>query len=208
MLRPGRPLSAHPLPLRPATIDRSRPNPMPATHLLTCSCGRAAEVEPSQAGEQVTCECGARLDVPALRRLRELPRANDVDTSSAPPPAWGFRQGVLTAGLLAAAALAGAGAYVWAQQPPLPEGFDPQAREEFVDRSLEQMTPAEAYQHWTLNYREMRELAEMTDPRADAQRRQIQQMRLYSGSLWAAAGVVAVVTIIVYFAAGVGPRPR
>ncbi len=44
-------------------------------YLLSCSCGQQTPVSVSQAGETVRCVCGAQLEVPTLRRLKELPPA-------------------------------------------------------------------------------------------------------------------------------------
>lgn len=57
-----------------------------ATHLLGCSCGRQHRVAPAQAGQWLDCECGHPLAVPSIRRVRELPLAQEEDSLDDTPP--------------------------------------------------------------------------------------------------------------------------
>ena len=63
---------------------------------LPCECGRYVLIEPTQAGESVVCQCGRKLQVPALRALRQLA---SVQVDSLPPaaPRWTPAQGLLFA---------------------------------------------------------------------------------------------------------------
>lgn len=51
---------------------------------LTCTCGRAIPVEVSQAGQTVQCSCGAKLEVPTMRLIRNLPVADSVVPAAKP----------------------------------------------------------------------------------------------------------------------------
>jgi hypothetical protein len=51
---------------------------MMADYLLPCSCGRKVPVSTRHAGHTVRCQCGVELEVPTLRGLSELERAESV----------------------------------------------------------------------------------------------------------------------------------
>ena len=69
-------------------------------YLLPCPCGREIPVETTQAGEQITCECGESLEVPTMRDLRVLKRAEAPAAAARPASTWGARQAVLLLGAL------------------------------------------------------------------------------------------------------------
>ncbi|MHC4405869.1 MAG: hypothetical protein ACYTG0_40010, partial [Planctomycetota bacterium] len=77
---------------------------MSAKYLLPCSCGQKIPVGATQAGGGLRCECGAELEVPALRELTQLDRAEVKPTRRAPAPSWGSRQSVFFLGLVVMAA--------------------------------------------------------------------------------------------------------
>ena len=77
----GGPLAVRqPLPIEPITNSNNTLQPhkfsMP-TYLLTCECGLDMPVQVAQAGDQLTCSCGARITVPNLRDVKQLPLADD-----------------------------------------------------------------------------------------------------------------------------------
>jgi hypothetical protein len=89
-------------------------------YLLNCSCGQKVSVSKRQAGHSVRCSCGNELEVPTLRALAELERA-DAGASPAATRAWNDRQRlafVLAAGSLGIGLLAG---YFAVRLPPMPE---------------------------------------------------------------------------------------
>lgn len=65
-------------------------------HLVPCECGQAVAVETTQAGDDVTCACGRQVSVPALRSLRQLPRADAV-ADKPKVRGWSSTQGALFA---------------------------------------------------------------------------------------------------------------
>ncbi|TWT30164.1 hypothetical protein KOR34_47220 [Posidoniimonas corsicana] len=173
---------------------------MATKHLLPCDCGKSIRVEPSQAGDRVVCECGAELDVPPLRQLRDLPL--DVQPGDAPSARgggeWSFRAGVLTAGLLIAAVLAGLGGWWWATEPPMPGGFDPNATAQRMEGLVDQMNAKQAYKQWVEFYSLNRPLAPVTDPRTQAAIDHVRHMRLVRTTLVIAGAVVAVLSLLLF----------
>ena len=173
-------------------------------YLLTCGCGTGAPVEVGQAGGQVDCPaCGAKLDVPPLRKLRHLPAAAEASEPAA--TTWGARQGVAAAGLILAGALAGIALWNRFTEPTVPE-FDPAARLQSVDQSLETMTPAQGWQLWVELYRPMAErgFAIMENPHKDAIEQHIARRRFFQKTLLIAAAICTAVAL----AAILWPRPR
>jgi hypothetical protein len=125
-----------------------------AKYLVECSCGNKMPVDVGQAGGRVTCSCGNQLEVPQLRKLRHLPVAAAESRVTA-ASRWGARQGVITASLIALAALVAAVIWSWATQPPVPK-FDPAVQQRLVEDSLEKLTPAQSWDLW-LHYRQLAE---------------------------------------------------
>jgi hypothetical protein len=186
-------------------LTRYRPaSPTVSTrHLLPCTaCGRSVAVSPSQAGGAVNCECGARLDVPRLGEMRNLPTDAPVKPAAA---GWGFRNGVLSAGLLIAGALAAGAGWFAAVEPAPPAPPDAKARIESIDRQLDAMPPATLYQLYTDVYKPLLErgFQEAKSPEDQATLHRIDQCRLYRAILLGAAGAVVVVTPVLY---GVAPK--
>ena len=54
---------------------------MRTKYLLPCPCGKKIAIEVAQAGQTVRCACGAKLEIPAMRRITSLeplgPEAED-----------------------------------------------------------------------------------------------------------------------------------
>lgn len=126
-----------------------------ATYMVSCSCGGQLAVEPGQAGETLRCECGRQVAVPTLRRLRELPRADEArgeaSDTAATDSAWGVRQGVITVLVIAAVgSLAAAGVSRW-QEPTMPT-FNPAGWTELMDTKISELTPEAAWQAWVQFY--------------------------------------------------------
>lgn len=165
-------------------------------HLLACSCGQNVTVENSQAGEQVSCQCGKKLNVPTLRKLRELPVVEDQPrqpTSSA----WSPRKGVLSAAFIGAITTAAIGGYFYWTFPELPE-FDPQVHDSNVDQLLESITPAQAWHFWQDNYDLLGLVgfAPYQPPNSEAVIAQQQQHRIYYKTAFGIAAVCLLVGVI------------
>lgn len=176
---------------------------MSTRYLLGCSgCGKSVPVSPSQAGGTAVCECGARLDVPRLGEMRGLP----VESAAAEATAgWGFRNGVLSAGLLVAGALAAGAGWFAAAEPDPPAPPDLVARQASVERQLDAMPPAALFRLYTDVYKPLtdRGFQEVKSPEDVATLRRIDECRLYRNVLLGAAGAVVVVTLVLF---GVAPK--
>lgn len=130
---------------------------MSRRYLLPCSCGQAIRVEASQAGQEIRCPCGAVLEVPPIRSLAQLERADKEppagrpsavrgETPSEAEPAarkrvasrpgstWGARQRLLFVGAIVTAIGLGLLAYLYLRRPRLPE--------------MESLTPIGTWRMW------------------------------------------------------------
>lgn len=87
-----------------------------ADYLLPCTCGRKVPVSTRHAGQTVRCACGAELEVPTLRGLGELERAEPA--GAAPRGHWGDRQRVAFAFAVGAVLSLGAAAFMAVRMPP------------------------------------------------------------------------------------------
>ncbi len=121
-------------------------------YLLSCNCGQAVPVELGQAGGQVVCRCGRPLDVPPLRRLRELPL--DEFDSASPRRDWRPRYGVVAALLIAAAVPASASLWLHLNEPR-PPAFDTAAMQKRLAAQLDEVTPAAAWKWWIDNHAQL-----------------------------------------------------
>lgn len=165
---------------------------MSTKYLLPCDCGQSIPIETSQAGDFVTCQCGVKLEAPTFRNIRHLPLAEEQDaTNASSGGGWGLRQGVITLSLLLTLLFAGLGAYVWANDPVAPKGFDPISRSAAISQGLEKMTPVDAYMNWIQHYKPLRQLAEMSDPREQVMRQILAKRAAIRWSLLAVAGACA-----------------
>ena len=74
---------------------------MATQYLLPCSCGQAVRVNIHQAGETIVCQCGKTLQVPSMRKLRELKPAPPEESVGKAARHWSKREGIIfAAGLL------------------------------------------------------------------------------------------------------------
>lgn len=163
-------------------------------YLLPCSCGKTSPVEVSQAGDSVRCECGQTLQVPALRSLRELEPAGQ---QTAVAHDWGFRQGVLTLGVLIAVSFAlAAGYYAW-RKPLPPEPFSPDSHMAAVNASMDRLTLPQAVGYWINNYAPLRTrgFGLLLNPDESRINQEIVRCQSYRDRLLIAAGVVLGATL-------------
>jgi hypothetical protein len=157
-------------------------------------------VDVRQAGGQVECTCGRRLDVPTLRELRHLPPAPTRDLQLG--PAWGQRQGIIAAGVIFALLLFGWGAWVWHNQPQIPE-FDPASRMHAVQEQIK--SPLGAWESWIGYYRPLAEHGLPTFRVGNAAQieTQISEARFLRYMLWAMAACFLVIAAC----AALWPKP-
>jgi hypothetical protein len=175
-----------------------------AKYLLTCGCGQKLAIEPGQAGERIACpKCAAPLDVPPLRKLRHLPPASVEAVKSR--FTWGARQGIATAAFILALVLAAVALWNRFTEPAIPI-FDPAARLQAVDDSLEKLTPLQGWQMWVDLYRPLatRGFANLEDPNKRAIEQHIARRRFFQKTLLVAAAVCAAAAL----AATLWPRQR
>jgi hypothetical protein len=88
---------------------------MMADYLLPCTCGRKTPVSTRHAGQTVRCQCGAELEVPTLRGLAELERAEPSGRTSR--GAWDNRHRVVFAFVVGAVVCFGLAAYMAVKMP-------------------------------------------------------------------------------------------
>ena len=184
---------------------------MATTYLLQCSCDKRVPVSPSQAGDRVRCDCGAELEVPTLRKMRELPQAGDSGGVSRQSGAtagnsrqsggWGVSQGVLTAGLLLAAILGAAGGAFWKLEPDPPPEFDPQWRTKTMRESVDSWTPAQSFEVWRQVYRPITtsQLEELVNPYEAPTLEKIAIYRMYRWIFLGLAALVAASAVILFY---------
>ena len=168
---------------------------VPSRYLLPCSCGKSIAVSVSQAGDKVHCECGQELEVPTLRQLRELAPEQTDSTESA---SWGFRQGVITLGLILASLMAATSGWFYATQPTPLQPFDASAWTEKVEEDLAVVDSPLAWSLWQARYKPLLTL-DMTPMERLGESQllaQIEQHRIYSTVFLIAAAVLLVMTLI------------
>ena len=69
---------------------------MTISYFLPCDCGTQQQVQTTQAGESLTCAaCGTQLEVPTLRRLRELEIVVGENSSRTVASSWTPVQGTM-----------------------------------------------------------------------------------------------------------------
>jgi hypothetical protein len=134
--------------------------------------------------------------------MRGLPVEDNAVLAAA---GWSFRNGVLSAGLLVAAALAAGAGWFAAAEPAPPAPPDLVARLASVERQLDAMSPAALYRLYTDVYKPLadRGFQEVQTPADAATLRRIDECRLYRNVLLGAAGAVVVVTLVLF---GVAPK--
>jgi hypothetical protein len=115
--------------------------------LLACNCGRTVPVEPRQAGGETTCACGAKLLIPPLRQLRDLPEESVAGEKAG--VSWGIAQGIMSLLAVVAIILAIAAGYFWVTEPPKPAPFDFSNWQTESKAGIAKMTPEQLWQRWT-----------------------------------------------------------
>ncbi|MGL4513959.1 MAG: hypothetical protein ACRCT8_12785 [Lacipirellulaceae bacterium] len=180
---------------------------MSQRYLVSCPCGKAVAVAPSQAGGGVDCDCGARLDVPTLRQLRELPPA---DVAAPARGAWGARQGIVACGVMLAALALGLAGYCLSTAPTPPAPFDAGAHGKLVSGQIDALTPAEAYAIWQNVYAPLRVVGYQAQQRPEeaAIAAEIALRQQYATSLAVLAGVALVAAAIGAALVGPASTPR
>lgn len=181
----------------PDPSPTSEPLAVSVRYLLPCACGKTIAVGPSQAGGSVTCECGQGVEVPRLRDLRELPVEADTANTG---KGWSFRMGVLSAGLVLAALLAGAAGWFEINEPDPPAPFNAEARAEVVDRNLDQMAPADLVKLLSSVYEPAvsQGFTVAESPREEFIRRAIELSQQYQRILLLTAAGVLAVTVVLF----------
>lgn len=86
-----------------------------ADYLLPCTCGRKTPVSTRHAGQTIRCQCGAELEVPTLRGLAELERAEPDGRTTR--DAWENRHRVIFAFVVGAVVCFGLAAYMAVRMP-------------------------------------------------------------------------------------------
>jgi hypothetical protein len=174
-------------------------------HRFPCACGVEHLVVPSDAGQQIHCSCGKILEVPTLRRLRQLPTSDsDRGDSSGTRRPWSTRQGllfnvglvVLVLALFALVFLGRKRSQLSLERPAFPY-------QEFVAKEVAQWNVNELWQFWTAN-REVKLDARPTPDYLIAR----QVARRLDGLLAVAAGFGVVGLVAVCAAVLYRPRLR
>jgi len=123
---------------------------MSTKYLLTCTCGQQSKVDSRQAGLTIPCRCGARLEVPTLRGLAELPRLDDQARTAPPDTAtWGPRQATMLAGFLLTTIAVIGGIYLYATQPEAPIEPEFAINRQLLEAQKEAMTLSQSFALWT-----------------------------------------------------------
>lgn len=175
---------------------------MAAQYLLECTCGERHSVETRQAGTTISCQCGKTLEVPTLRGLKELPQ-KEVK-SDAPPAEWTLRQGIVTAGVIVALILFGAGIVPWRHERAFQQSQDSledtapliTAMETDVEKMLDQ-SPLKAWQFWQYSYKPSIEsgFIELTASAKAGLGEAIRAKRTERWVWWGAAAIVLVAAL-------------
>lgn len=166
-------------------------------HLIPCECGQQLPVSLGQAGETVACPCGRSVEVPTLRRLREMPVAGDAEAAGA---GWGFSQGVLALGLIVAALLLGGAGWLRAAEPSPPTPPDAEKQRAAVAEGIGRLSPADAWALWEGGYKPLAQRG-FNDASSGQQRAvaaAIDRSRAVQRGLAIAAGAVVALTLAVF----------
>lgn len=126
----------------PCGLHPHKKIPMP-DYLLPCTCGQKTVVSTARAGETVRCACGAELQVPTMRALAALERADA--TSGGPAKrrarAWEDRHRAAFLFVLGSLVCLGVAAYLWITLPVVIPTLNP----EEIAQAVKNATPAEAF---------------------------------------------------------------
>ena len=128
---------------------------MATTYLLACNCGKKLPVEAPQAGQMVRCACGESLEVPTIRGLAKLERAEQPAPTKT-GPRWGPREGLLLLGVvISVLALMTAGVlhvrkYQVAGKFTIPDNTFTDERAEQIRQAVDKLSPAQAWNEWEI----------------------------------------------------------
>ena len=176
-------------------------------YMLGCDCGKTTPVDTGQAGGQIQCSCGATLDVPTLRRLRELPAVAPAVQAEA--GGWSFRRGAVAACVVLAGLLVIGSAWSrWSE--PRPPRFEPLERDRLVDGQIDRLTPVNSWWVWVDVLRPLSEsgFAPMNYRLTLAQQEQIARGRFLQAVMLVLAAVCAVGAVVVGVWPAARPVPR
>lgn len=179
---------------------------MAGKHLVPCDCGNQVPAAVHQAGSTVACECGKQVQVPQLRKLRQLPLADDQPADVA--PGWSARQAATLGGVVVTAGLLLWALYLRSVEPE-PLLFPERRHAESVEHMMETATPLWFWQWW----RDSRDslandgFQEMVSPQAQAIDAYIAERQFLRSVILGIAGAVAVVTILARLFWPVGRTP-
>lgn len=122
---------------------------MSERYRLPCPCGHETIIEPPQAGESVWCAgCGKDVEVPTLRGIRQLARAEEAAKGSAAASGWSPQQGVLyVIGLLLFLIPAGVIAYLLYMNSRLPTEQPDVANIQY-QFDFDSLTPERSLEAW------------------------------------------------------------
>jgi hypothetical protein len=168
------------------------------SHLLSCaSCGKSLPVEVGQAGGQVQCPCGARVDVPALRQLRQLPEASAAADERR---RWSAGQGVLaTCLVLVGLFVIVAGWSRWSE--PAVQQFDPAKHNREMEQAVDELTPVQGWSVWVTSLQPLGDTGffELDTGPPAAVKEQIARARFFQATMLvlAAVSVAGVVLVAV-----------
>lgn len=173
-----------------------------SAYFLTCSCGKKVAVDAGQAGGRATCTCGQQLDVPTLRNLRHLPRAEPEAGKSRPTAgaAWNMKKGFVAAGLIIAGLLTAYALWNRFTEPAVPK-FDAKYRSQKVNEGVERLTPLDAWNLWVEHYRPMadRGFEVFQHPHQTAIEDHVASRRMLQATLLITAGVIVAVSLTIAF---------
>ena len=171
---------------------------MAGKYLVSCDCGNQVSASVHQAGSQVACSCGKQVDVPPLRKLRQLPPADDQPVQA--QTNWSARHSVAVGSMSLATGLLILAGYLWSTEPP-PPTFAEDRYAKSIDNLLEEGTPLQFWRLW-LDNREVlaeRGFEELSTPQSQALEAYIAERQLYRNVALGAAATMLVLSIVGWF---------
>lgn len=145
-------------------------------YFLPCSnCGAKLTIDVSQAGQSISCECGSQTEVPTLRVIQKLERAEDSRAAEDDGPAWSQQQGVMfSVGLAILVLGAGLCVYLLWERSKL-DTARPEDRLRLHDeKAIDDLSPLQTWQLWV----QMRDhqLSQEETPEYQLNRQRAQQL--------------------------------